>query len=116
MLEKQVSYFCSWVPLIKLNYSCGYYFSLVFPFAFAFNSVLITPAFIGEAYIFCRLLHQNLIQVRHFCFGVKLISRVLFERRLRSFVLLFAYISCTFDPENHRENLCNASHAILPGF
>lgn len=96
MLEKQVLYFCSWVSRIKLNDSGGYNFSLVFPFAFAFNSVLITPAFIGEAYIFCSPLHLNLIKVRNSCFAIKLISRVVFERRLRSFVLLFAYISCTF--------------------
>lgn len=87
-----------------------------FPFAFAFNSVLITPAFIGEAYIFCRLLHLNLIKVRHSCFGIKLISRVLFERRLRSFFCSLPTSHVPFDPENHRVTLCNASHAILPGF
>lgn len=107
VLEKQVLYFCSWVFLIKLNDSGGYYFSLFFPFAFAFNSVLIPPMFIGEAYILCRLLHLNLIKVRHSCFGIKLLSRVLFEQRLRSF-FAFAYISCTFDPENHMQcKSCN---------
>lgn len=104
---KSKSCTCGWESLIKFydsvrcQFSLDYWFSIHFCFKF-FDQTYFKSRFIGEAYVWCPLFHQLLLQLNliigmYVCCRIKMISRVLLEQRVAIAFFLFSYQTPVLD-------------------